>query len=207
MPTTNAERGSLRVQAWLHSALWPLHEVLHRGAVHLEAGDITWRHATGRLDGIRDALGALGAAGRANLADLLEAEGESLRAPIERHELAVSRLTAAAAEAQTVLARAIRDVAGRGRGRFGDGDISGLAQVLINGTFEHEVTSGALLDAVHDHLARLRDARPHMLDAARVEAADAIRALLDAVDALRRALCDRYDLPPAPIIIPHTGTH
>ena len=197
-------RGSLRVQGWLYTVLWPLREALARELHHLESGDATWRRSTARLESLREPKAHLGAAGRANLDDLIELDGRALPAEIDRCGAAQARLAVAATQAHHDLTGAVREAAARARRRTREADeqaFEAIAEDLVNNTTTREVANreAELIDALRDQLPHLRNGRYPELDAALREAVAATRDLLDLVDATRRRLCDRYDLPPAPV--------
>ena len=200
-------RGSLRVQAWLYSALWPLGEAARHEQALLTAGDLTWRHGPERLDGIREAREHLTPAGRVNLADLL-AEGDAALAPIlERQARAVRSLTAAAAQTQIALvAGPVRDAVSRhgGHGRRDDAlALADLAQDLINGALDRDVSGpeAAMWTAIRGGLAAVRGGVMFAaLDAGRVELLAATDAMQREIATVRSRLCDQFDLPPAPVV-------
>jgi hypothetical protein len=203
-------RGSLRAQAWLHSALWPLHEALTVEVALLEAGNLTWRHAHARLEDVREAAAYLAAPGRVNLADLVAVGAPELEAPLAHHAAAVQRLAAAAAQAQAALVvGAVRDAVSQAGPRWKHADatlVAAVAEDVVNNALDREVLGheSDLWHAVRPMLAGVRhDGRLAGLEAARGEALEAARALLAALNETRARLCDAYDLPPAPIVV-HT---
>jgi hypothetical protein len=198
-------RGSRRVQTWLHGVLWPLHESLSRALGHLTRGDATWRPGAARLEGLHEAAACLGGAGRTNLDDLLAHDGAHLRPALERHATAIGVLLTASAEAQRTYEALVRQVAARDRHTRDpdDGDVAAVAAALVNATID--LSSGpGLLDRLQRDLPALRAARPPALDAACRDALVATDALLAEIEALRRTLCDTYDLAPAPVAV-HNG--
>lgn len=199
-------RGSLRVQGWLYTVLWPLHEALVRDLHHLDAGDATWRHATERLEGIRGPAMHLDAAGRVNLEDLIAIDAPDLRVAIDQCLAAQARLTDAARRAHGELVHEVRGAVTHSRRRVRDGDeraVETIAEDLVNKTLEREIAGpeARLVDALRDQLPHLRNGHQPALDTACRETAEASRALLGVVDAIRARLCDRYDLPPAPVVV------
>lgn len=197
---TRPHRGSLRVQGWLYTVLWPLHEALLRVVRHLERGDSTWRHGVARLEGIRDVHGFLSPAGRVNLTDLLTHDGAELLPALDRYAAAVAHLTSAASDAQGVFERLLREaLAKHRRGRTDEAAVAMLAERLVDDTLYDE-PEAPLLDVLRHDLPHLREARPPLLEAALRDAAQATMALIADVNALRTFLCDTYDLPPAPVI-------
>jgi hypothetical protein len=199
-------RGSLRVQGWLYTVLWPLHEALVRELVHLEAGDATWRHTTERLEGLRTPAAHLDAAGRVNLEDLIAVDSPDLRAAIDECTAAQTRLADAARQAHDELAIEVREAISRTRHRFHDGDadaVETIAEDLVNRTVDRHIGSreAMLIDVLRDHLPYLRNGHHPALEAAFRDAVDATRALLVLVESARERLCDRYDLPPAPVVV------
>jgi hypothetical protein len=197
-------RGSLRVQTWLHSAIWPLHEGLLREARLIASGDLTFTHAHGRLDGVRAATDMLGAASRVNLADLIEVAAPELAAPLAAHGDGVLALTEAATQTHAALAGGpVRDAVARaGKNRRADETVvNALAQDVVNGALDHDVVGpeSDLVLALRPQLATVRQS-PAMvaLDAARAALVAANHALVATLEEVRTRLCDEYDLPPAP---------
>jgi hypothetical protein len=186
-----------------------MHEYLARSREHLSRGDVTWRPATGRLDGLHDAASCLGVAARTNLGDLLDRDGAGLRPAIERHAAALAALLTAAIEAQRTYEALVRQAARHDRHtrHADDAGIAAVAADLVNATVDS--TTGPevrLVDQLRHELPALRAARPTALDAACREAVAATDALIAEIEALRRALCDAYDLAPAPIVaLAHHG--
>ena len=197
------ERGSLRVQAWLYSVLWPLHREVSRALTHLERGDATWRHGPARLESLHDAAWHLSPAGREILDDLLASCDPAIRELLERYRRALTRLASAAAEGQRGLEDAIRHALRGLRAREPSPDaIAAVAADLVNLNLDgNGGVEDALLATLRPVLGELRVARAGFLDEPVGEALAAARALLDEITALRRALCDRYDLPPAPVLL------
>lgn len=199
-------RGSLRVQGWLYTVLWPLHEALVRELHHLDAGDATWRHASERLEGVRTPAMHLDAAGRVNLEDLIAVDAPDLRTAIDHCVAAQARLADAARHTHGELVREVRDAVTHSKRRLHNGDeqaVDTIAEDLVNNTLEREIVGpeARMIDGLHDQLSHLRNGRHAALDTACREAAESTRALLAAVDATRARLCDRYDLPPAPVVV------
>ncbi len=202
-PRKRYERSSLRVQGWLYSALWPLREDLTAALVHLERSDATWRHGSARLEWLRDPTAHLGPAGHANLDDLLAVHGGGVGPGLVRYAATLVELVAAAADAQVVFERVVRQISRERRVRDGGDDVIGaVAADLVNENLDDNAgAEGALLAALRDELPRLRASRPARLDAAYHDATVAAAALLTEVDSVRRELCDACDLPPAPITL------
>lgn len=199
--------GSLRVRAWLHSAIWPLREALARELHLLEHGHLTWAANHQVLAGFRPARAQLGAAGRANLDDLIAVHAPALAAIIDAQEQAIADTTRAAALAQAQLVAnevpAAIDRA-RQRRRVEDRFVPELAEEVINRTVGHRV---ALDRSVLDALRPVLEAIPRTggladVDAGHARLVDATQALAAALDDHRAELCNRYDLPPAPLVEP-----
>ncbi len=202
-PRRSYEHGSLRVQGWLYSALWPLREEMVGAITHLERGDATWRHGSAHLEWLRDPRHHLGAAGRVNLDDLITVHGGQLGNLLEHYAASLAALVTAATDAQVVFERVVRQISRERRIRdAGDDVVGAVAADLVNDNLDgNQGGEGALIMALRDELPRLRAARPPRLDDAYREAAAAASALLAEIDDVRRELCDACDLPPAPITV------
>ena len=202
----------MRVQGWLHTSLWPLQEALPRALQHLEEGNLTWRAGTGRMEGVRDAPAYLTAAGRANLHDLIAVEDGELGRLLEEQAAALIALGRAAAAAHAAWIDALRAASGRfgGAGRRAvEEQVDALAEALVNGVMEIHIAGGdALAAGLRQELDALRRGPVRAgLDAARAAAVAATRALQAEVADEQRRLCDRYDLPPAPVVVHTLQTH
>lgn len=203
-PRRKPAPGSLRVAAWLHSAIWPLREALGRELAFLEHGHLTWSAGTQTLAGFRPARSQLTAAGRANLDDLIACHAPELAAAIDAQEAAIAATVRAAASAQLeLLSGPIRDALERARQRkrVDDAFLPDLAQEVVNRTVGHTVRlDRAIVDAIRPALEAIpRHGALAAVDAAHARLVEATAALAAALDDLRGALCDAYDLPPAPI--------
>ena len=197
--------GSLRVQGWLHSAMWPLREALARELHLLEHGHLTWSASQQQLVGFRPARSQLTSAGRANLDDLITAHAPALAATIAAQEEAISATIRAAAVAQAQLfAGEIQSALERSRQRkrIEDRFLPELAEEVINRALGRQVAiDRTVIEAIRPFLDAIpRAGALAAVDAAHERLVDATQALAAALDKLRTELCDTYDLPPAPIV-------
>ncbi|MBL8620424.1 MAG: hypothetical protein JNK64_03945 [Myxococcales bacterium] len=199
--------GSLRVQAWLHSAIWPLREALARELHLLEHGHLTWSASLQTLAGFRPARVQLSRASRVNLDDLIAIRAPELVEAIEAQEQAIAGAVRAAAVAQAqLMAGEIQGALDRSRQRkrIEERFVPDLAEEVINRTVGHKVgIERSVIDAIRPFLEAIpRTGALAAVDAAHAELVGATQRLASALDALRGALCDAYDLPPAPIVEP-----
>lgn len=199
-------RGSLRVQAWLHSAIWPLLEAAEHELDMLGSGDITWRRAHRKLDALRPAIEYLPRASRANLLDMLQAEeAEDVTAAIEAHAEAIHALEGAATAAQAALEAgyiktALTSAAKKEARKLANPEIiAHIAERVVNKSdhaFGVEGEAYAALAPALPGFYNLPELRA--LEDARVSVQAATEDLVGKLETLQAVLCDAYDLPPAP---------
>jgi hypothetical protein len=197
-------RGSLRVQAWIYTALNPIIEACRREHELLAAGDLSWRHAGADLAHLHHVEDWLSWGGRQNLGDLLPFAAGFAPLVESRDEVRDALLRAAAETQRTLVGErgfraAIHGARHLARGMPEADLIACVAERVVNG--------GAGDAAAPDHEV-WHSAHPALLpflEAALVVLTPTVAALDRAtvglgracVD-LRRRLCEEFDLPPAP---------
>jgi hypothetical protein len=198
-------RGSLRVQAWIYTALNPILEACRREHELLVVGDASWRHAGADLAHVHRVEDRLSWSGRQNLADLLVFAPDLARLIDEHDQARLALLRAASLAQQRLLANrrfrgAIHATRHVVRGVSEDELAAGVAERLVNaGAGDPLGPAHAIWSAAHSALLPFAE-----------EAAAAVGPPVKAIERaavelgkaaveLRRRLCDDFDLPPAPI--------
>jgi hypothetical protein len=201
------EKGSLRVQAWLYTAIDPMLDGCERDLARLARGDLTWRHVTGLAATMRPAAEHLRPAARVNLEDLLRFVPDLAKLLIAQDVTYHEALTAARAahaamvgDARFRAAVTAMTKASALRGRPGEDHVARAAERVVNGGAVSPEESAPLWRALVEELrafAPVEELR---------QLGDGVKSLHDATATLvaglreaRERLCDEFDLPPAPV--------
>jgi hypothetical protein len=217
-------RGSLRARSWIYGALNPLVAALERERGRLEAGRFGWSLATRRLDGICAPAGYLPPEGQVVLEDLARAveEGGELSDRLRRHGERVLQVEAAAGAWHAALSADatfegwVREALGRYRaqklspeepwGARGEGDLPALvaARIVAGESELPPHAPEARLMSLCGEMRQAVEARPSraQLELVRASAQAAIDDGLELqgwLKELRFTLCERFDVPAAPV--------